>query len=91
MSDTCTQNSAATPENQAQDSAASAPSTTSTTTSTMMFTQDQLQQLIQGAVSSAVTAALAVRSEPTSKVKCPERPSIDLGASETRWDFFLSE
>ena len=56
------------------------------------LTPQQLQDIMQAAI-TAVNAqpAQVTRPDTRPRVKCPERPEVDLGFSETQWAFFEDE
>ena len=58
----------------------------------MSISQDQLQLILAESLKTALTAVgKQPDGDPKPRVKCPERPEVDLGFSETQWAFFIDE
>ena len=57
----------------------------------MSITEEQLQTILAASLKTALAAVGSSASDEKPRVKCPERPVIDLGCSETNWAFFLDE
>ena len=56
---------------------------------TVELTQEALQQLLQGAVTAAIQASHVTGAQ--TRTKHAERPEVDVGYSESQWDFFVDE
>ena len=57
----------------------------------MSITEDQLQTILAASLKTALAAVGSTNDNSKPRVKCPERPEIDLGYSETQHAFFLDE
>ena len=58
----------------------------------MSITEDQLQAILAASLKTALAAVGSTTNDNSRpRVKCPERPEIDLGFSETQHAFFLDE
>ena len=58
----------------------------------MSITEEQLQAILAASLKTALAAVGTTNgTEQKQRVKCPERPDIDLGSSETQWAFFKDE